>query len=69
MPRRRVVAGVLIGVGSLVGSMLYRRRAARHRERVDIYADDGSMVSISDGAPETDRLLSLAHELIRGAEG
>jgi hypothetical protein len=44
-------AGLLLGVGSLVGSVLYRRRAARHRERVDIYADDGSMVSITNGRP------------------
>jgi hypothetical protein len=64
MPRRRLVTSLLVGAGSLAGSVLYRRRAARHRERVDIYAADGSMVSIADGAPEGPRLLSLAHELI-----
>jgi Zn-dependent peptidase ImmA (M78 family) len=64
MPRRKLVTSLLLGAGSLAGSVLYRRRAARHRERVDIYAADGSMVSIADGAPEAPRLLSLAHELI-----
>ena len=64
MPRRRVVTGMLLGAASLAGSVLYRRRAARHRERIDIYADDGSMVSVADGAPEAARLLSLARELI-----
>ena len=32
MPRRRVVTGMLLAAGSLAGSALYRRRAARHRE-------------------------------------
>ena len=30
----------------------YRRRAARQRERVDLYAEDGSMASFADGSPE-----------------
>jgi hypothetical protein len=68
MPRREVVTGMLLVAGSLAGSVLYRRRAARHRERVDIYADDGSMVSIADTAPEGARLLWLARELIHVAD-
>ena len=58
---------MLLTLGSLAGSVLYRRRAARQRERVDLYAEDGSMVSIADGAPEAARLLSLARELIERA--
>jgi hypothetical protein len=68
MPRRRLVTGMLLTVGSLAGSLLYRRRAARLRERVDLYAEDGSMVSVADGAPEATRLLSLARDLIHEAE-
>jgi len=64
MPRRRLVTGLLLTAGSLAGSVLYRRRAARHRERVDLYAADGSMTSVADGAPEAARLLALARELI-----
>jgi hypothetical protein len=56
---------MLLTVGSLAGSVLYRRRAARHRERVDLYAEDGSMVSVANGAPEAARLLALARDLIR----
>ena len=59
---------MLLGAGSLAGSVLYRRRAARHRERVDIYAEDGTMVSIADAAPEAPALLALAHELIHAVE-
>jgi hypothetical protein len=59
---------MLLTLGSLAGSVLYRRRAARHRERIDLYAEDGSMASVANGAPEAARLLSLARELIRQSE-
>jgi hypothetical protein len=59
---------MLLTAGSLAGSVLYRRRAARQRERVDLYADDGSMVSVANGAPEAARLLSLARQLIQLGE-
>ena len=63
MPPRKVVTGVLLAAGSLAGSMLVRRRAARRRERVDLYADDGSMQSFADDSPEAERLLPIAREL------
>jgi hypothetical protein len=65
MRRRRLLTAALLALGFLVGSLAFRRRAARHRERVDLYADDGSLVSVSDGLPEAARLLGLARELIR----
>jgi hypothetical protein len=55
---------MLLAAGSLAGSVLYRRRAARRREHVDLYADDGSMVSLDDKAPEAARLLPLARDLL-----
>jgi len=59
---------MMLAAGSLAGSVLYRRRAARRRERVDLYAGDGSMVSIAaEGSPEAERLLSLARELMNVA--
>ena len=59
---------VLLGVVSLVASTLFRRRTARPRERVDIYAEDGSMVSVADRSPEADRMLALAHDLIHSVQ-
>jgi hypothetical protein len=55
---------LMLAAGSLVGSVLYRRRAARRLERVDLYADDGSMASLANGSPDADRLLTLARELV-----
>jgi hypothetical protein len=64
MPPRKLVTGVMLAAGSLAGSVLVRRRAARRRERVDLYADDGSMHSFAEGTVEADRLLPLAHEIL-----
>jgi hypothetical protein len=55
---------MLLAAGSIAGSVLYRRRAARQRERVDLYAEDGSMASFADGSPEATRLLAVARELL-----
>ena len=65
MPPRKVVTGLLLAAGSLAGSVLVRRRAARRQERVDLYSEDGSMHSFAAGTPEADRLLPIAHDLLR----
>jgi hypothetical protein len=67
MARHRVVTGALLAAGSVVGAVLVRRRAARRRERVDLYFDDGSMVSLPDDSPEALRLLPLARDALRAA--
>ena len=67
MPRRRLLTGFLLGAGSLAGTVLYRRRAARRRERVDLYYEDGSMVSLTEGSPDAERLLPLARDVLDAA--
>jgi hypothetical protein len=67
MPRRRVWTGLLLGAGSIAGSVLMRRRAARRRERVDLYFEDGSMVSLSEGQLDAERLLPPAREVLAAA--
>jgi hypothetical protein len=47
MRSRNVLTGALLGAGSVVGTLLLRRRQARRRERVDVYFGDGSMVSLT----------------------
>jgi hypothetical protein len=47
MRSRNVLTGMLLGAGSVAGTVLLRRRLARQRERVDIYFGDGSMVSLT----------------------
>jgi hypothetical protein len=55
------------GTAAAVGGALYRRSAARRRERVDVYYDDGSMLSLVDGSPEADRLLRAARSALAAA--
>jgi hypothetical protein len=62
--RRKFLTMLMLATGSMAGSVLYRRRAARRLERVDLYADDGSMASLADGSPDAERLLTLARELM-----
>jgi hypothetical protein len=54
---------MLVG-GSVVGSVLYRRRAARRLERVEFYGGDGSMVTLLEGSEDFDRILSLARDVM-----
>lgn len=56
MRRRR-----LLGLAVLVGGPLYlRRRREAARERVHLYFDDGSTVTLADDSPDAGRLLELA---------
>jgi ribosomal protein L14 len=64
MPRRKVVTGVVLAAGSIAGAVVLRRRSARRRDRVDVYFEDGSMVSLTDGAPEASTVLPLARRVL-----
>lgn len=67
MARRKLLTGLLLAAGGAVGTILYRRRVARRRERVDLYYEDGTMVSLTEGSADVDRLLPLAREVLRAA--
>jgi hypothetical protein len=53
--------------GLAAGSVVYRRTVARRRERVDVYFDDGSMITYDDGSPEAGTLLPIAHDALAAA--
>jgi hypothetical protein len=67
MPRRRALTGFLLAIVSLVGTVFFRRRAARRRDRVDVYFDDGSMVSLDEASPETAAIFPLVHTILETA--
>jgi hypothetical protein len=60
---------MLLGIagGMVAGAAFIRRQAAR-RDRVDLYYADGSMISLTNGAPGADRILPLARDLLRTAQ-
>jgi hypothetical protein len=65
--RRRLLAVAGFASGVLAGTVLYRRATRARRERVDLYFDDGSMVSLAVGSPEAERLLPLARRVLSTA--
>ena len=56
-------------VGSAVGAVVLRRRAGRSRDRVDLYFEDGSLVTLAQGTAAAEGLLLHARELLAAARG
>ena len=52
----------------IAGAALIRRQTA-HRERADLYFEDGSMLSLTNGSPGAERLLPLARRIIGETRG
>jgi hypothetical protein len=65
---RRLAAGGLLAVGAVGGARALRRRRER-RLRLDVYYDDGAMISLPVTAPETTAALARATEALRAATG
>jgi hypothetical protein len=61
---RRNVAMVLGVAGGMLGAAAFARRRGATRERVDLYYEDGSMLSLASGSPDAERLLPLAREIL-----
>ena len=64
--RRSIAAALGVAGGMLAGAAFIRRQGAS-RERADLYFEDGSMLSLTNGSPGAERLLPLAREVIRNA--
>ena len=65
--KRKFLAAFGFATGIFAGSVIFRRSFAKPRERVDVYFDDGSMVSFVDGSPEADKLLPVAADVLVAA--
>lgn len=59
---RKLLALVVLVAGPL---LYFARRRDERRERVNLYYDDGSMVTLERGARGADHLLELAHSSLR----
>ncbi len=65
--KRKFLAAVGFATGIFAGSVIFRRSFAKPRERVDVYFDDGSMVSFVDGSLEAEKLLPVAGDVLAAA--
>ncbi len=55
---------LVLVAGSVAGSALYRRRSARRLERVELYGDDGSMVSLPESSEDLEHILSITRDVL-----
>ena len=67
--RARSTLAVGAAIGSAAAAVLLRRRAGRSRDRVELYFEDGSLVTFPQGSPEAVPLLLYARELLAAARG
>jgi hypothetical protein len=66
--RARSALTLLLGAaGSAAGAVLVRRRLSGRRERVELFFDDGTPVTLTQGTPEAERLLVHARDLLAAA--
>lgn len=63
---RKLAAGAVLALGA-VGARALRRRSG-HRLRLDVYYDDGAMLSLPPTTPEATTALARATEALRVAE-
>jgi len=61
---RRSTTAILGVLGGMVAGAALIRRQTANRERADLYFEDGSMLSLTNGSPGAERLLPLARRLI-----
>jgi hypothetical protein len=60
----RLLGPLALAGGALAGLALLRRIWGEPRERVDLYFEDGSMVSFASTTSEAARLLPLARRVL-----
>ncbi|HKG09734.1 MAG TPA: hypothetical protein VKB07_04120 [Gaiellaceae bacterium] len=63
---KRLAAGTLLAVGAVGGARAIRRRGLR-RVRLDVYYDDGAMLSLPPATAEAAAALARAREALRAA--
>ena len=65
---RRLAAGALLALGMLGGARAAHRRRRAQQLRLDVYYDDGAMLSLPPTTPEATAALARATEALRAAE-
>ena len=65
MTRRKT----LVLLAAAAGAVAVLRRHKSTAARVDVYFQDGSMVTLERGAPQADRMLALAANALAATRG
>ena len=63
----RRVGAIVLAAGSVVGTVVLRRRKRRLQTRVDLYFVDGSMVSLAETDAHVAAIVPAANAIIHAA--
>ena len=66
---RKALAYLGLGGGALGAAALLRRRRREPRERIDLYYEDGSVVSFASSTDVAARLMPPARRVLASARG
>ena len=64
---RRSAAALLGLAGGMVAASAFMRRRTALREHVDLYYEDGSMISLTSTSADAEQLIPVAREILRTA--
>jgi hypothetical protein len=65
VPRRKLVAGLVLVAGSIAGALYLRQQLTDSgRERVGLYFADGTLLELDPDEAATEELLAQARELL-----
>ena len=64
---RKTATALAVAAATAGATAAARRLRARRRARVDVYFEDGSIISLAEGQPQADRLVALAREVVAAA--
>lgn len=65
--KRKLFAFSGLASGGVAAVLAYRRWLDDRRERLDVYFDDGSFVTLVEGSSDADLLLPLARAVLAAA--
>ncbi len=65
--KRRILGLLGFATGVFGATVVLRRQLGRRRDRVEVYFDDGSMISYVEGSVEAEALLGPARDALRAA--
>jgi hypothetical protein len=66
---RKALGVLAVGGGVSAGAVFLRRARRKERERLDLYFEDGSVISLGASRPEAARLMPLARRVLASARG
>jgi hypothetical protein len=58
---------LVLAAAAAAAAVAYLRRHRTPAERVELYFEDGSMVSLASGSGQADRLVGLARDVLAAA--